>query len=224
MSLFDLMLLIILLLFASAGFRFGLIHAVGSLVGIAVGLVVAGRMYEVVALKIVPYIGGSEALARFFAYLVIFILVNRLVGVAFWILERTYNILAIVPGLKLINRGLGALLGFIEGILVLGVIFHLIGRVPVLGTAMAPIARSQLAQWILSVSSLLLPLLPQWFRDLTEVDWETVRRLVAFPGGTAALKGLSDVSGATPLIEQLQKSGPQAVELFEQLKKSVGPR
>lgn len=221
MSFFDLILLIILLLFAGAGFRFGLIHAVGSLVGIAVGLVVAGRTYEVVALKIVPYIGGSEPLARFLVYVVIFILVNRLVGVLFWLLEKTYNLLAIVPGLKLINRSLGALLGLIEGILVLGVIFHLIGRVPVLGTAMTPIARSQLAQWILSVSSLLLPLLPQWFRNLTEVDWETVRRLAAFPGGTAALKGLSDVSGATPLIEQLEKSGPQAVELFVKLQQSI---
>lgn len=221
MSLFDLILLIILLLFAGAGYRFGLIHAIGSLVGVAVGLVVAGKVYVPIAEKIAPYIWGHDLVARVVAYLVLFILVNRLVGLTFWLLEKTYNMLAIVPGLKIINRGLGALLGLIEGILVLGVIFHLVGRVPVLGTIMAPIARSELAQWILSVSAILLPLLPQGFRSLTEVDWDTVRRLTAFPGGAAALQSLSDVGGATPIIEQLKKAGPQAVELFKQLQQSV---
>ncbi len=221
MSFFDLILLIILLLFAGAGYRFGLIHAIGSLVGVAVGLVVAGKTYVPIAEKIAPYIWGHDLVARVVAYLVLFILVNRLIGLLFWFLEKTYNVLAIVPGLKIINRALGALLGLIEGILVLGVIFHLIGRVPVLGTVMAPIARSQLAQWILSVSAILLPLLPQSFRSLSEVDWDMVRRLAAFPGGLAALKTLSDTSGATPLVDQLKKSGPQAVELWKQLQQSM---
>src|SRR3989338_5538830 len=102
MSLFDLVLLIILLLFAGAGFRFGLIHGIGSLVGLALGLVVAGKTYVLGAGKNMGIVGGQETLVRVVAYILIFILVNRLVGVLFWLLERTYNILAIVPGLKLL--------------------------------------------------------------------------------------------------------------------------
>ncbi len=222
MSLFDLILLITLLLFAGAGYRFGLIHAVGSLVGLAVGLIIAGKTYALVATKILFLVGGQESLARFIAYVALFVLVNRGIGAVFWLLEKFYNVMAIVPGLRLINRSLGALLGLIEGVLILGVIFHLIGRFPVLAVAMAPIARSQLASWILSVSAVLLPLLPQAFRSLSEVDWEMVRRLSAFPGGAEALKSLSDVAGATALIDQLQHSaGPQAVELFRQLQNGI---
>jgi membrane protein required for colicin V production len=222
MSLFDLILLIILLLFAGAGYRFGLIHAVGSLVGIVVGLVVAGKTYVAVAAYLLTVIGGNESVLRIVSYIVIFILVNRLVGVLFWLLERFYNLAAVVPGLKMINRSLGALLGLIEGILILGILFHLVGRFPIISSLLAPIAKSQLAQWILSVSAVLIPLLPPAFRKLVEVDWETVRRLAAFPGGIEALKKVGDLSGATPIVEQLKRAGPQAVELFKQLQQSIG--
>jgi len=221
MSFFDLILLIALLLFAGAGYRFGLIHAVGSLVGLALGLVIAGKIYEPVAIKAVSLFGGQKAIVGFIAYLVIFFVINRLIGLAFWFFEKFYNVIGIIPGLRLLNHSLGALLGLIEGVLGLGVVFHLVGRFPFLAFAMAPIARSQLAQWILSVSAVLLPLLPQAFRSVSEVDWEAVRRLTAFPGGAEALKSLSSASGAGPLVDHLRNSaGPKAVELFAELQKS----
>ena len=73
----DLVLLGILAVFALYGWWFGVVHALGTLVGVAIGSFGAGRLFGVVALRFLPLFGGNLNLARIVTFFVLFVLINR---------------------------------------------------------------------------------------------------------------------------------------------------
>lgn len=115
MPIIDTAFLVIIALFTLFGFWFGLIHTLGSVVGFFAGIFVASRLYDYwdigIGLKI-------------FLFVFIFLLIGRLVGLLFLILNKAFRLVKIIPFTSLINRILGAALGFVEGIfVVVGAVF-----------------------------------------------------------------------------------------------------
>jgi len=162
----DLTLLIGLGGFALYGLWFGIIHMVGAFAGVIVGAVAAGRLYEGVSTWISPFVGGNVNLAKIIAFVLTFILVNRIVGLVFWVIEKIFKIIAIIPFLKTFNRLLGAALGLFEGTLVLGLAVYFASRFPVSSVADALLRDSQVAQGLYPIGAMLAPLLPQAVRML----------------------------------------------------------
>lgn len=166
MTILDVVLLLLLFGFVFFGFWVGLIHALGGLVGAIVGAVVASRLFEPVVQQWGYLFGGNQNLARIVIFLIIFIIVNRLVGLAFWLLEKMFNVIAIIPFLKTINRLGGAIFGLIEGVLVIGVTIYVASRFPLGATFTEGLQGSSVAKKLVELSGFITPLLPVFLKQI----------------------------------------------------------
>lgn len=160
MNIVDVSLLVALGGFILYGFWFGIIHMVGSLLGVLIGAIAAGRLYVPVAHWIAPFVGSNENLAKIIGFFIVFVLVNKLVGLVFWIVEKIFKFISVIPFLKTFNRLLGAALGLLEGTLVLGLLVYFASRFPVSAAFDGAFGQSSVAHALLPVGSILAPLLP----------------------------------------------------------------
>ena len=142
---------------------------VGSLVGFVVGAFIAGRLYEQVGDVLIRFIGGNQNLADIIAFFVLFLLITRLVGVLFSLLEKIFDVVSFLPFLKTFNRLLGALFGLIEGTLVLGLAVYFSGRFPFFEGFGPMLDESILADALNLVGLAVSPLLPQAIQMLHSV-------------------------------------------------------
>lgn len=165
-SFFELALLIMLGGFVLYGLWFGLIHAFGALVGVIAGAFIAGRLFEPVAGTLIWLFGGNSNLAKIVVFFFLFVIVNRLVGFGFSLVERVFKIIAIIPFLTSINRLAGAVFGFLEGSLVLGGALMLATAFPVSDALTQAITTSRIAAYLLSIASIIIPLLPELVRSV----------------------------------------------------------
>ncbi|MBI5621759.1 CvpA family protein [Candidatus Falkowbacteria bacterium] len=168
MPLFDLILVIILGGFVMFGFWFGFIHTLGSLLGIVAGAFVAGHYYQGLA-SWGSFIWGGGDLGYVIAFMIILIFVNRIVGLLFYVVDRIFEFLTIIPFLKTIDRLAGALLGFLEGAFTLGLVLFFLSRYPVNEWLSGQLVASTIAPWLVGMAQVLAPLLPEILRQLQGV-------------------------------------------------------
>ncbi|OGY90865.1 MAG: hypothetical protein A3H70_04010 [Candidatus Komeilibacteria bacterium RIFCSPLOWO2_02_FULL_48_11] len=168
MPIIDYVLLAILAYFFFWGFRKGLIRAVGNFIGLIAAVVLASRYFEVAAEKFGPYVGlGNNAnLARIIAFIALLILVNWAVLLIVAAVAKSYNAIAVVPGMKLGNRLLGAALGLIEGAVMLGLVIYFASRFPFGSYLEQFLADSRVAPIALSISGIVQPLIPEAIRQI----------------------------------------------------------
>lgn len=169
MSLLDALLLISLGGFVLAGFWFGLIHMVGSMIGLIGGAIVAGRMYEAGAAIVSPFVGGNMNTARILAFILLFVLINRVIGILAWLADKAFRFFAVIPLLKTTNRILGAVLGLFEGTLVLGLAVYFSARLPLGQATTGALKASDLAATLNGVGTVLAPLLPEAIRMVQSI-------------------------------------------------------
>src|SRR3989339_1763645 len=96
----DIILLIILGGFVLYGLWFGLIQTLGGLVGVIVGSLLASRMYIPIAAWITDIFGVGENLSKVIAFIIIFVIIQRLVGFIFYLVDRIFKFISIIPFLK----------------------------------------------------------------------------------------------------------------------------
>lgn len=159
-TIMDMSLILVIAGFAFTGFWFGLIHMVGSLVGITIAAIISGQYFEFVAEKLSFLFGGNENLGRVITFIVIFVLVTRLVGIIFWLIDKLFHLLTIIPFLKTFNRLGGAILGAIEGIVLTSLALFLLVRYPLGETFTNALANSTVVEYLLGVANKVAPLLP----------------------------------------------------------------
>ncbi|MFA5076561.1 MAG: CvpA family protein [Patescibacteria group bacterium] len=168
MGLFDLILLLLLFGFILFGIWFGFIHTLGSLIGIVLGAWVAGHYYDSVASWGI-FIWGPGDWGKVIAFLLILILINRLVGLIFYIIDRIFEFFSIIPFLKSINRLVGGALGFLEGAFTLGLVLFFLARFPINEWLTTGLETSRVAPWLIGMAKFLIPLLPELLRQLQSV-------------------------------------------------------
>ncbi len=162
MSIFDTILVVILSFFVFYGFFFGFFRVVGSLFGIVIGSFIASRYYLGFYEWIDWAFGGYENLGKVASFIILFSIINRLTSLAFFILDKAFSIFSILPFAKLTNRIAGAVLSFIEGILILGLFIYVSARYSIVGEIFGDmLVESQIAPLLLKVNKILLPLLPE---------------------------------------------------------------
>jgi membrane protein required for colicin V production len=160
-SWFDLMLLVMALGFVWGGFKTGLIQAIGGIVGVFLGIIIASRYYGAFGHALSPVFGGSDIGGQFTAFFILFLFVTRLTGVAFMLVNKVFHMIAIVPGMKLVNRLGGAAFGLIQASLFIGLTLQFVVRLPITGNFAATIHNSVLANYFLAVAGWLVPLFPK---------------------------------------------------------------
>jgi membrane protein required for colicin V production len=167
MSILDIILLVFLGGFVVSGFWFGLIHTFGALCGTIVGAAVASRFYSVVAETIQSITGGSLNAIKVITFILLFVLIARLVGYLFHIVEGIYDFISVIPFLKTINRLGGAIFGLVEGGLVIGLSLYFAELYPFSAWLTKMILeQSVFAGYFLAVAKVLMPLLPEAVQEL----------------------------------------------------------
>ncbi len=169
LTILDLILVLILFLFIAFGFALGLVQTIGALIGVFLGAWAAGIWYEPFGLWLEPIMLGNENLARIIAFIAIFFIINRLVGLAFYIINKIFNLISIIPFTKSLNRILGAFLGALEGVLVLGLILYFVSRFVFSDWVINILSESRMATFLVKIAEILAPLLPEILRQLKSV-------------------------------------------------------
>jgi len=145
----DIILIAIVIVFVVSGFVMGLIQGIGALIGLAAGFWAAMHYFNAFGDWLTPIFLGHGIWAHIIAFILIFVLANRLVGFVFWLIEKAFHIVSIIPFLKSINRLGGAVLGLIEGILFCGLIIgFLLGYFGELSWIKDNLAVSPVAHWL----------------------------------------------------------------------------
>lgn len=164
MTLFDLILILIVFGFVWFGFWFGLIYALGGLAGLIVGTAVASRYYDEVA-KWILFFVKNENLGKIISFLILYIIINRLVGFIFFIVDRIFRPITHLPFLKTINRLGGAIFGCLTGALTVGLLLYFFTKVP-LDWLIKLIENSKFSQYFINLAKILLPLLPEVLKKI----------------------------------------------------------
>lgn len=152
----DILFITILVGFTLWGLWFGLLHSLGSLVGTAVGALLAAKFYGRFA---------ESMWGKVISFIALFVISSKLVGLIFYLIERAFKLATIIPGLKTVNRVLGAALGFVEGAVVLGVSLYFLNMVPV-GTVGGYIRDSAVAPTLMQIGGTLVQLFPSVVEEL----------------------------------------------------------
>ena len=161
MEFIDIILLVIIGGFALAGLWFGFIHTLGSLIGTIIGAYVASRYYDVLADWVLAIFSWEGNAPRVFMFVVAFFVINRIVGLGFWFVEKMIGFLTRLPFVRSLNRFLGLLLGAAEGIISVGLVIFFIERFPLSDFIMDKLANSVVAPYTSDIASILWPLLPE---------------------------------------------------------------
>ena len=167
MPIIDVVLLIILSGFVFYGLFFGLIRTVGTFLGMIIGAVLASRLYLPVAEWLDSFFFGYHNLGKVVVFLILFSLINRLTGFAFYLLDKTFNLISIIPFLKTINRLGGAVLGFLTGSLSIGLILYVASKYSILESFFGKwLVDSQFSHFFIKFADFLLPLLPEMLKKI----------------------------------------------------------
>lgn len=166
MSFFDICLLIIVGGFGLFGLWFGLIHTLGSLIGTLVGLYLAARFYEPMANWLMNITGWSGNFSKVLMFIIAFVIITRLVGFVFWIVNKILGIFTKLPFISGLNHFLGLIFGLSEGIIIVGVSLYFIVRFPVGAKFMTALTASKVAPYIVKPVSALMPLIPDAIKFL----------------------------------------------------------
>lgn len=172
MPVVDIIFICIIAGFALFGLWFGFVHTLGSLIGTILGVYLASRYYEPAADWLIAITGWGENVGRVIVFIIAFLIINRLVGVVFWLIQRFTKIFTRLPIISSFDRLFGFLFGFLEGVLTIGVILYFIERFPLSDGVMGRIAGSVIAPYTVDVAALLIPFLPDAIRILqSTVDY-----------------------------------------------------
>ena len=126
MQLLDVVLLIVLIGFAGFGFAAGLVRAVASLALTIFSVIIASRIYTDVAVWILPESWSSRFLVKMTVFIILSLLLGRLSGVLVNVIQKVFDVVAIIPFTKTLNRILGFVFGLIEGLVVAGSVLALV--------------------------------------------------------------------------------------------------
>ncbi len=152
---FDIILLFIIAFFVLFGFMFGAIHTLGALLGIILGVYIANNYYEIG----VPFINtfiSNIFIAKIISYILIFVIINRLIGLVFMVLWKIFDIIKIIPFLSTINRLGGAILGLVEGVTILAIIlFFMSGFVDKISVLDSAFNNSKVAPLLSSIGKVI---------------------------------------------------------------------
>jgi len=145
----NILLVIAILGFIGAGYKDGFVHTAGRLVGAVIGFVLA-RSFSIAAGSFLAVLLPS-GWARFGAFVLIFVIVTELVGFVFKLADGAFKILSIIPFLKTINNILGAIIGVVEGIVLVGGSIWVLLNFDLIPSLTKTLEASALAKAILTV-------------------------------------------------------------------------
>jgi len=166
MATIDIILLITFFIFVAAGFWFGLIHTLGAIIGVVVGIFAASSLYHTFA-QFFKFFMIRENVAEIIAFIVLFVGISRLIGYMVHMFDKGFKLARLIPFATMVNRLAGGLLGFFEAALTLGTILFVVSNFNFSPELNAAIDNSAFAGLLVTIAKIVTPLVPE---SLTQVD------------------------------------------------------
>lgn len=154
----DIIAFIILLGFVFNGVNKGFIKLLGRIIALIIGIILASHLYIPIFNFLNSFLSLNESIAKFFIFIITYLVFNRLINWLFVLIEKIYKLVSIIPFTKFINKLLGAILGLAEGLLLLGIIIHLLKSFSLLNNQIKESILSPILVWFIN---LILPILPK---------------------------------------------------------------
>ena len=126
MGIFDWIILAFIVVSMWMGWRKGLIGMVVSFAGVILSFYLIGKYFPLVKNGLIIKFGWGNVIATISAVLLIVLLLIIIVTIVIWLLNKTLKILH----LSSINKIMGTLLGFVNGLLVVIIVSVVIDYVP----------------------------------------------------------------------------------------------
>ncbi|MEK7583785.1 MAG: CvpA family protein [Patescibacteria group bacterium] len=171
MSTIDYVLLLVLAYFVIQGLRHGFLATIGSLVGLALGAWAAGAFYATVAQWLIELFDLSIMVSIVAAFIGIFVGINILMSL---LINFVTHIFKYVPLATFANRLLGAALGFLQGMLLVGLILWVINLFPFQSSFAENVEKSRVAELFQTSTRIVQPLLPT---SLRAIDFSALKDL-----------------------------------------------
>lgn len=143
------------------GLKAGLVQMVGSFVGLILGVILARQWYEPVGGWLGGLVFTNELVANVVGFFLVLVVVTRATGLAFFVIDKVVKIVSIIPGIAAFNRLGGAVLGLIEGLLLVGATLWVATRFNVSDAWAAGLSSSQLTPLLTGLSQVFAPLFPE---------------------------------------------------------------
>jgi membrane protein required for colicin V production len=159
MNWLDIVIIIILAIQTFTGFSQGFIKALGGLIGLIVGIFLAGRYYETLAGSLFSFIDNQDA-----ANIAAFVVILGVVWAVFSIVASLLTKLVSVVFLGWVNRIAGAVFGLVMGALFVGA--ALAAWASFFGSD--SLADSRMAVFLLDKFPIVLSLLPSQFDSIRD--------------------------------------------------------
>ncbi len=156
MGALDIVVLVVVGLFAVVGLWKGLVRQVVGLAGIAAGYLIAVRFYATLAEKVLP--GFRPTIGHVISFLSIFVACILAASVLGWIVGRLVNIVH----LRIVNRIAGGLLGGIKGYLIVAILTMVL--VAILPLDSGVLKGSRTMKYIRPMATLICKVAPQSIR------------------------------------------------------------
>jgi len=122
----------------------------------------------------ISFLESKENLANIISFIAIFFVVNGIIGVGAYMVDKVFNILSFIPFLKTINHIAGGILNLAVGIIFLGLVIVLLVEFPVLGFVKPYLEQSQIAPFLVLIIKLLSPLWPEFIKNATELTEKVI--------------------------------------------------
>lgn len=166
-SLIDVILILIVAGFVFYGLFFGLIRMFGACVGVIIATVLASRFYLQVYGFLQPFLLGYQNLGKVISFLILFSLITKLVSFAFYLADKAFSFISIIPFLKTFNRVGGALFGLLVGSISVGLVLYVSSKYAVVDNWFGVwLVDSKVAPLLVDFAKVLLPLLPEMMKKI----------------------------------------------------------
>ncbi len=163
MPIFDVVLVVILAGFVFYGLFFGLIRALGNFIGVVLAGVLSARFYLVLSAKLsfISFVSAHPNIGKALIFIILFFLLNRLFGFAFYLIDKVFHLITFIPFLKTFNRLLGFVFGFLAGSIFIGFSLMVIKEHTIINSIFGVyLQNSKLTPFFLSIAKIFVPLFP----------------------------------------------------------------
>lgn len=180
MGFIDIVLIVIIGAFVFFGLFFGLVHTLGSLLGTIVGIIFASRLVDP-TFETFGFLFGGGTIGKVILFILIFFIITRLIGIVFWFVGKIFNVLAWIPFARSLDKLLGGLFGFVEGVIVVGVVLFYAMQVLPDDTLRTALETSAVAGYLVTTMSILQVFFPEAAQQAVESAADSTAEVIPEP-------------------------------------------
>ncbi|MFA5995276.1 MAG: CvpA family protein [Patescibacteria group bacterium] len=156
MNILDWIIIIWLGIAFITGVKLGLVYRLGHLIGLGLGIYLAGKYYGDIA----PWFGSSPW-SKLIVFQFLLIGVSMIGGYVAMLLNKVFNFVSWIPLLKSANRILGGVFGVITNAIIISVALFFLSRISISPVLTQTLMESKLTALILPLGEMISILLPQ---------------------------------------------------------------